>query len=919
MIPFLKHGKKGLVLCLAFAISLGTAVMQPEQASARVDKTFSEPIEVGSPIESIAIYDAAFGKEDGRDVMYTTASGKPAIFQVIDLASKEVLRKFPLTGSESSWTHMTMPDGTVYIGGNGTLYSYSPVTKQVTTLGGIGESVVYGLSHDEQGRVYFGSYPNAKVGRYDPATRQMKDYGNVAPGDNYSRGTAYLNGYVYAGIGIKGSLSKINVETGAVERIALPTYGGAVQLSDVYQLNAAGKYIVAGLGGGNKALLFYDTETGKWADQYFLDNKGIQLSYGKPGSNKVYFVQNNRLMEVDLGTLTAVDTGVTFGTYLRHTAWVDVPNDPDLPGSSLATVMFGGTVAYMNLETKVTKTVTLPVSGNPIPIQALEKGPDGKLYMSGYPGGKGAAYSPETGAMQSFALSQVEGMGSLGNKLYMGAYTGAVIYELDVTQPIVDNKNPKVFYDIPHEDRPFMITSGEGKLFIGTIPDYGVLGGALTVYDPSSGTEPVVYPNVIDKQSIVGLAVHNGMLYGSTTVAGGLGIDPSEPAAKMFVWDIATNTKVREIVPTIPGVTVQPKMISGLSFGPDGLLWGTADGTIFAMNPQTLEVVKSKNIYPTVTDFGRWRPVYIRWGSDGLMYTTLAGKLTVIDPSDLDSVALATTSLMTLGNDGNIYYAADTKLMKVEVAKGSGELPIDIQVPIRNGSFDMGKEDGTIPGWSSMFAVTPNVSYGISSERYASAPSSLKITDAATTETVAVWSDPIPVVPGTEYTANAQLYLQSGRTLASFNFYDANGKQLDSASLQITTGAGKWQPLTMTKTAPAGAAYAKVVLFCSNLWTTTAFYDDVSVSYIAKFSPSGLLAEIEAAEQIGGLSHSVAMQLTNAVKQGIHHKEGGRQEQAVKHLGDALKHLERAKSSDASEAARSLISQILAAFIEEWS
>lgn len=130
------QAKKGLRhLCLAICITLLTAVFFPASASAEIGKTYSDPIDLGSPMQSVAIYDGAFGIQDGREVIYTTVSGKPAIFHVIDLKTKEVLSTHPLTGSESSWTHLTTPDGTVYIGGNGTLYTYSPVTKQLKNLG----------------------------------------------------------------------------------------------------------------------------------------------------------------------------------------------------------------------------------------------------------------------------------------------------------------------------------------------------------------------------------------------------------------------------------------------------------------------------------------------------------------------------------------------------------------------------------------------------------------------------------------------------------------------------------------------------------------------------------------------------------------------------------------------------------------
>lgn len=653
------------IICLVFLVFF---LIPIQSASAEVNKKFSEPEDLGAQIRSVAIYDSTYGKEDGRDVMYTTASGAPAIFQVVDLVSQKVLRTYSLEGSGSSWSHITVPNGNVYIGGDGELYEYSPQTKEVVNLGGIGESVVYGLSYDEEGRVYFGSFPNAKAGRYDPKTGEMKDYGSVAPGQDYSRSTAYHNGYLYLGIGIHGYLVKLNVETGESEKIELPA--AAVSGStNIWQLDAAGKYIIAGIGGGNNALMFYDTETGKWSDTFYTGNKGLRIVHGKPGSNSVYYLQGTILKEIDLETLIATDTGVKFGTFLRNTSWIEMPNDSDLPGLSLVTVQFGGAVTYINLETKKVKTIKYPIVGNPIPIQALEKANDGKLYMSGYPGGTGSSYDPATGLTESFTLAQSEGMAPIGDKLYFGIYPSALILELDTTKPLSDTSRLKQIYDILNEDRPFIMTPVGEKLFIGTIPGYGALGGGLTILDPKNLGNTKVFSNVIHNQSIAGLAEKDGKLYGSTTIAGGLGIEPTEVSAKIFVWDIATEKVVEQFVPQIPGVTVQPKLISGMKLGPDGLLWSAADGTIFAMDPDTLEIIKSKNIYPEVKDYGRWRPIHIRFSDDGLMYTTLAGKLTVIDPATLEYETLSSTELMTLGDDGAIYYVNKSSLMKIEVSE----------------------------------------------------------------------------------------------------------------------------------------------------------------------------------------------------------------------------------------------------------
>src|SRR5690606_12272856 len=116
-----------------------------------------------------------------------------------------------------------------------------------------------------------------------------------------------------------------------------------------------------------------------------------------------------------------------------------------------------------------------------------------------------------------------------------------------------------------------------------------------------------------------------GLLYGSTTVWGGLDAAPTEAAAKVFIWDVKEEKVIKEVTPEIPqsnGTTV--RAIGGLSFGPDGLLWGAAWGTLFAMNPDTLEIVKQKEFHSTSWQYSHyWVPAKLRWGQDGFLYTTL--------------------------------------------------------------------------------------------------------------------------------------------------------------------------------------------------------------------------------------------------------------------------------------------------------
>ncbi|WP_322398595.1 FIMAH domain-containing protein, partial [Clostridium perfringens] len=69
----------------------------------------------------------------------------------------------------------------------------------------------------------------------------------------------------------------------------------------------------------------------------------------------------------------------------------------------------------------------------------------------------------------------------------------------------------------------------------------------------------------------------------------------------------------------------------------------------------------------------------------------------------------------------------------------------------------------------------------------------------------------------------------------------------------------------------------------------------------------------------GDISHPLSQQIGNALKQaGLKHKQG-KKDQAVKHLSDALKHLNKAKAGSVTEEKRSEVEQRIQAVIGEGS
>jgi len=855
---------------LAFLLicALGLSLLLPsgaQAASEQVSKLskmkFGTPVNMGYPITSVSINDGVMGVEDGKQVLYTTASTTPAVFNVIDVKNNERIRDFELAGVAQSWRHVITSDGTVYIGaitssGTGELWSYSPVTKTVQKLKVMGsEKSVWSMTTDPSGNVYIGTYDNGKLFQYNPKTKELRDYGTLLAGHNYIRSMAYHDGYIYAGMALPFEVVKVNVETGASEVISDEVPGilglehGKIEFA--YDMAVVDKYLFVKASGEESGLVmvYYNLEKKKWEDKFIgvdpVSNRGV-MSYNQipVADGKAYVPAHGGILEVDLTTLETRNTGISFATSLRGAAWVDM-KDPELTSDrTIVTIQANGKLSALDVKKGIRKDLPgVAAKGGPIPIHNMERGTDGRLYMSAYPGGNGGVFDPRTNQSFSFLIGQAEGIISVGNKVYYGIYPGGDIYEVDITGGKMSD--PKLLFTIgSSQDRPYKMEYADGKLIIGTIPDYGKLGGALTIYDLATGDKQV-YRDIIKDHSIIGLAYKDGKIYGSTTKSGGLNTNMPANDPEVFVWDIEKKAMTMHTPLTALKGLGTHRMISGLTFGPDGLLWGGVDGILFALNPDDLSIVKQKNIYSDVKDYGMWRPYYFRWGEDGLLYAGLANRMTVVDPDTLDYRSLTPSnfemSFMTLAKDAEgheqIYYTDKTKLMMIPITESTS-----VQLPVRNSCFEEPlNADGTIPGWSNA-DTTKQIEYSLSDQQsYCGEPGrSLKVIDKVQGNVGenSYLSDPIPVIRGGEYTAAAKLYIEQGliegtRTDDSgiiLYFYDKSGKQVSSSTGTIIKGMPQkeWIDISATSVAPEQAVYARIGLFSSAWNMMIGYYDHVT-------------------------------------------------------------------------------------------
>ncbi len=625
-------------------------------------------VNLGIPIRTVAINGAAYGKgANGEDLTYVVLTSANSVLNIVDSHTLQVVKKFTLDGAENAYALTVAPDGTLYVGamGNGNLYAWVPGSNTLQNLGRpiASEGYIMSLDTDAAGNVYGGTYPSGKVFKYTPATSTFHDYGTVASGYQYARSIAVSGNKIYVGLGtVNAKLYEINAVSGAKKEIVMPASHQNELM--VYDLDLIGDKLFARVT-ESADLLVYNLTSQSWFDEIPGFNGPDVSSPDPQNPNLVYIIRKNGLYSYDMQTKTLTNTGFNDLWTATGYDWITL-NDSNYPGKTLISIDYSGRMRYYNPATGNSKVVGASLQGEPTNIRNLGEGPDGRLYISGFLGGL-AAYNGNTHATELFpqgTIGQGESMVTHGNKLYIGVYTGANIFEFDPSQPYDFGTNPSNLFALHDDgqDRPFAAISAGNEVAFGTVANYGQLDGALTLYNPAT-MQKKVKKAIVHNQGVVSLAYKNGKIYGGTTVSGGLGIAPTQSEAKLFIYDQASDTKVWEGVP-VPG----EKVIGGLAFDDAGYLWGITNGKLFKFDVNQKQVVQTIELYPF-----NWSGISHAWNvsrlyfQNGYLYGQGVGNAFKFDPQTMEwETLMHDVSNFLVSSSGELYFSRTAELFKIE-------------------------------------------------------------------------------------------------------------------------------------------------------------------------------------------------------------------------------------------------------------
>ena len=530
----------------------------------------------------------------------------------------------PLSSEMGSWGFTIDHENRIYLGSyySAHLLRFDPKTEKWDDLGrpaGESESFICKITTGKDGKIWGGSYPSAKLFSYDPKTGVIQNYGRMDPDQFYCYPTAGEDGLIYCAI----QFEKIDI----------------VVFDPVRQTKVS-------------LILPEERKPGR-----------VNVFKGKDGKIYAKLSTSEQLVRIDGERL------------------VDVPQ-PDisfsqnsLPDGRTFRLIGGDFLQIENPLTKEKKEIPLQYEAAGAYIFVVGPGPGGKIYGSSMLPLRLFVFDPSTQSLKnlgkaSIANGEVYSMGSLEGKLFLCSYPEARLSIYDPQKPLrfgdQEDSNPRDLGPMGGElYRPrTMITGPHGNVYIGGYPDYGLLGGALGVYDPKTN-EKRVYRHTVQNQSIASLAYIEkfDLIAAGSSILGGSGTHAIEKEAKLILWDPKEEKKIFEVTP-VP----EAKIIRSLGVAADGILYGiTNNEKVFVFDPGRREVRKIFDL-----GFKEPREISLQLGPDLRLYGLAKEAIFSIDPRN-DGVSLVAVPPVPIDSGmamvgRKIYYGSGAALWEFEIS-----------------------------------------------------------------------------------------------------------------------------------------------------------------------------------------------------------------------------------------------------------
>ncbi|WP_175407272.1 PQQ-like beta-propeller repeat protein [Streptomyces sp. TRM64462] len=534
----------------------------------------------------VASYTAAIvGATVLGDYAYVVARGQnPPLVGQIDLRTRRLVRTVRLDRGDGGWA-TTVSGGHVYIGTYpySDLYRLDPATGATTRIGTLGPtgSFVWCLTTAPDGAVYAGTYPRGEVWEYRPDTGVLRNLGRAMAGEQYVRGIAADETYVYGATLPHGHVVAYDRATGARLGTLTPEpYGGASALlaHDGRVIGSLGRTVVDLAQDGSDPHVLPIPAAERLVDAMATTPDGTLYCVGRP-TGTVYRRDGDRLVPV--ATPASGD---------EHRALLPLPGGA---GGTLLGAAGSGRLWWLDLATgaaDLLELIDIGLSG-PDPVQSIAR----DAHPIGAAVHVGGHYSltthdPERGTARRIRIpGEPKAMRVVDGLVYAAMYPSTEVLEIEPRFGRIRSLG----FVLHDQQRPTDLAHApdDNLLLLASAPPAGGLAGALTLVDRRARTL-TVHRGVIPDQSVMSVALDDRrghrIAYLAGDTWGGGSVPPARPSATVAAFDLRSRRVLWEHAPIEGYASLQHiEVLGGVLYG----VYKRAAGVWFAMDLDTKQIL----------------------------------------------------------------------------------------------------------------------------------------------------------------------------------------------------------------------------------------------------------------------------------------------------------------------------------------
>ena len=524
------------------------------------------------------------------------------------------------------------------------------------------------LARGKNGRLYLYSGNPGRFLNYDPETGELADLGVPNSATRYWLGGAHAIGpdeVFYIGTYPQARLVAVNMQSDEILDLGRLSDDGRQR----YIINPAvsdDNIVYAPVGLHHRELWSVNPKTGE-KQQILPGNR--QKGHGAPS---VWTAEDGRVYgQIGSTTFLCKPDGVELG---KTAPPRDYTERTTVGNSQVQEVDDEGRLVLKS-KTGKTECVQTDFEGIGETIFSLGDVADGWLFGSAIKPGKTFAVNLETGKTRNLGLitnGRIQVYDFLHHEkgLFAASYTGGHIDLLNVDDSLEGKKGQSIIGLSSRHDqeRPSQLLKGpDGAIYTVTTPVKGHLGGALVRIDPDD-LSTKVWRHLIADQSLASLVSveETGELFIASDVKGGTGTTPTASAGYVFLWDPKKEEVVFKTQP-VPSATQYGTVVAARN----GLIYGLAQKYYYVFDPVKRKTVKVAKLPNGGFRFPGLHPRPI--GPEGLIYGIAQGAIIAIDPRNNSASVIAEHESLRVGHglsitdDKVLYYGSGANLMRYEL------------------------------------------------------------------------------------------------------------------------------------------------------------------------------------------------------------------------------------------------------------